>query len=116
MARRSPAAHLCLRVGARYEVAFVPFPARAPMFVIGTGSTLISVTLPEQLEAGHVDFARQLAAQGVGVRGGGRAPVPGPAAAAGHSGPLPADARRRSRCWVPGRSGRTWCRCPAGRR
>jgi hypothetical protein len=33
------------------------------MFVIGTGSTLISVTLPEQLEAGHVDFARQLASQ-----------------------------------------------------
>ena len=63
MARRNPAAHLCLRVGARYEVAFVPFPARAPMFVIGTGSTLISVTLPEQLEAGHVDFARQLAAK-----------------------------------------------------
>ena len=61
MARRNPAAHLCLRVGARYEVAFVPFPpARC---VIGTGSTLISVTLPEQLEAGHVDFARQLAAQ-----------------------------------------------------
>jgi len=62
-ARRNPAAHLCLRVGSRYEVAFVPFPRRAPMFVIGTGSTLISVTLPEQLEAGHVDFARQLAAQ-----------------------------------------------------
>ena len=62
-ARRTPAAHMCLRVGARYEVAFVPFPARAPMFVIGAGSTLISVTLPEQLEAGHVDFARQLAAQ-----------------------------------------------------
>ena len=61
--RRTPAAHLCLRVGARYEVAFVPFPRRAPMFVIGTGSTLISVTLPEQLEAGHVDFARQLAAK-----------------------------------------------------
>jgi hypothetical protein len=43
MARRTPAAHLCLRVGRRYEVAFVPFPARAPMLVIGTGSTLISV-------------------------------------------------------------------------
>jgi hypothetical protein len=62
-ARRNPAAHLCLRVGARYEVAFVPFPRRAPMFVIGTGAALISVTLPEQLEAGHVDFARQLAGQ-----------------------------------------------------
>ena len=63
MARRSPAAHLCLRVGSRYEVAFVPFPARAPMLVIGTGSALVSFTLPEQLEAGHVDFARQLAAK-----------------------------------------------------
>ena len=63
MARRTPAAHLCLRVGAPYEVAFVPFPAKAPMLVIGTGSTLISVTLPEQLEARHVDFARQLAAK-----------------------------------------------------
>ena len=62
-ARRTRAAHLCLRVGARYEVAFVPFPRRAPMFVIGTGAALISVTLPEQLEAGHVDFARQLASQ-----------------------------------------------------
>jgi hypothetical protein len=62
-ARRAPAAHLCLRVGSRHEVAFVPFPAKAPMFVIGAGSTLVSLTLPEQLEAGHVDFARQLAAQ-----------------------------------------------------
>ena len=62
-ARRTPAAHLCLRVGARHKVAFVPFPARAPMFVIGAGSTLISLTLPEQIEAGHVDFARQLASQ-----------------------------------------------------
>jgi hypothetical protein len=60
---RVPAAHLCLRVGARHEVAFVPFPVRAPMFVIGAGSTLVSFTLPDQLEAGHVDFARQLAAQ-----------------------------------------------------
>ena len=38
-------------------------PGRAPMLVIGTGSALISFTLPEQLAAGHVDFARQLAAQ-----------------------------------------------------
>jgi hypothetical protein len=33
------------------------------MFVIGAGSTLISLTLPEHLDAGHVDFARQLAAK-----------------------------------------------------
>ncbi len=62
-ARRGPAAHLCLRVGARYNVEFVPFPAKAPMLVIGAGSTLISLTLPQQVEAGHVDFARQLAAK-----------------------------------------------------
>ena len=60
---RVPAAHVCLRVGSRHEVAFVPFPAKAPMFVIGAAGTLVSFTLPEHLEAGHVDFARQLAAK-----------------------------------------------------
>ena len=62
-APRPPAAHVCLRVGSRHTVAFVPFPAKAPMFVIGAGSTLVSFTLPEHLDAGHVDFARQLAAK-----------------------------------------------------
>src|SRR5467141_1365856 len=62
-ARRPPAAHLCLRVGSRHEVAFVPYPRRAPTFVIGAGGTVVSITLPEQIEAGHVDFARQLAAK-----------------------------------------------------
>jgi hypothetical protein len=62
-AARGPAAFLRLRIGSRHEVAFVPFPARAPMFVIGAGGTVISLTLPERIEAGHVDFARQLAAQ-----------------------------------------------------
>ena len=62
-ARRPPAAHLCLRVSARHEVAFVPFPAKAPMFVIGAAGTLVSFTLPEHLDAAHVDFARQLAAK-----------------------------------------------------
>jgi hypothetical protein len=62
-ARRGPAAYLRLRVGSRHEVAFLPFPARAPMFVISAGGTVVSFTLPEQIEAGHVDFARQLAAK-----------------------------------------------------
>jgi hypothetical protein len=62
-ARRAPAAHLCLRVGSRHQVEFVPFPARAPLFVIAAGGALVSLTLPEQVEAGHVDFARQLAAK-----------------------------------------------------
>ena len=62
-ARRAPAAYLRLRVGSRHEVEFVPFPAKAPMFVIGAAGTVVSFTLPEQIEAGHVDFARQLAAK-----------------------------------------------------
>ena len=62
-ARRAPAAHVCLRVGSRHTVAFVPFPAKAPMFVIGAAGTLVSFTLPEHLDAAHVDFARQLAAK-----------------------------------------------------
>ena len=62
-APRPPAAHVCLRVGSRHQVAFVPFPAKAPMFVIGAAGTVVSFTLPEQIEAGHVDFARQLAAK-----------------------------------------------------
>jgi hypothetical protein len=62
-ARRAPAAHLCLRVGSRHQVSFVPFPARAPLFTIGAAGTLVSFTLPEHLDAGHVDFARQLAAK-----------------------------------------------------
>ena len=62
-APRPPAAHLCLRVGSRHAVAFVPFPAKAPMFVIGAASTLVTLTLPEHLDAGHVDFARQFASQ-----------------------------------------------------
>ena len=62
-ARRGPAAYLRLRVGSRHEVTFVPFPGRPPMFTIGTAGTVVSFTLPEQIEAGHVDFARQLAAK-----------------------------------------------------
>ena len=33
------------------------------MFVIGAAGTVVSFMLPEQIEAGHVDFARQLAAK-----------------------------------------------------
>jgi hypothetical protein len=61
--RANPVAHLCVRVGSRHQVAFVPFPRRAPMFVIAAGSTQVSLTMPDQLDAGHVEFARQLAGQ-----------------------------------------------------
>jgi len=64
MARRvAPAAQVCLRVGGRHEVAFVPFPNRAPLFVLGAGGARVSVTLPDELNAGHVEFARRLACQ-----------------------------------------------------
>jgi hypothetical protein len=33
------------------------------MFTIGAAGTLVSLTLPEHVDAGHVDFARQLAAK-----------------------------------------------------
>ena len=95
-ARRGPAAYLRLRVGSRHEVAFVPFPARAPMFVIGAAGTVVSFTLPEQIEAGHVDFARQLAAKAwayavaVERRYRGLPPLPDDA------GPVRADRRGRS--------------------
>jgi hypothetical protein len=62
-ARHTPAAYLRLRIGARHQVEFVPFPGRPPMLTIGAGATVVSFTLPEQIEAGHVDFARQLAAK-----------------------------------------------------
>ena len=61
--RATPAAYLCLRVGSRHQVVFLPFPRRTPMLCISTGSALVSLMLPEHLEPVHVEFARQLAAQ-----------------------------------------------------
>jgi hypothetical protein len=37
-----------VQVGSRHRATFVPFPRRAPLFVIGAGSTLISLTLPDR--------------------------------------------------------------------
>ena len=114
-APRPPAAHVCLRVGSRHQVAFVPFPAKAPMFVIGAGSTQVSFTLPEHLDAGHVDFARQLASQAWAYAVAVERRYRGLPPAAGHAGPVHADPLTLTRCWMS-RSGRTWCRCPAGGR
>lgn len=59
-ARRVPA--LAVPVDARSAVTFWPYPNRAPLLAISAGrSLLVTLTLPEHLEAGHVDFARQLA-------------------------------------------------------
>jgi hypothetical protein len=63
MGRANPATHVSLRVGSRHEVTFVPYPRRSPLFVIAAGSAQVSLTMPDQLDAGHVEFARQLAAR-----------------------------------------------------
>jgi len=61
-ARRVPA--LALPVGPGAGVSFLGYAHRTPLLTITTGrpALLVTLTLPEQLEAGHVDFARQLAA------------------------------------------------------
>jgi hypothetical protein len=62
-ASRVPA--LALPVDARSGVCFRGYQHRTPLLTITTGRPvlLVTLTLPEQLEAGHVEFARQLAAK-----------------------------------------------------
>jgi hypothetical protein len=62
-ARRVPA--LALPVDARAGVSFRGYQNRTPLLTIATShpAVLVTLTLPEHLEAGHVDFARQLACQ-----------------------------------------------------
>jgi hypothetical protein len=61
--RRVPA--LALPVDPRAGVCFRGYTHRTPLLTIATGRPvlLVTLTLPEQLEAGHVEFARQLAAK-----------------------------------------------------
>jgi hypothetical protein len=62
-ARRVPA--LALPVDPRAGVSFRGYEHRTPLLTIATGhpALLVTLTLPEHLEAGHVEFARQLAAR-----------------------------------------------------
>ncbi len=62
-ARRVPA--LAVPVDPRAAVAFRGYEHRTPLLTITTGRPALMVTLalPEHLEAGHVEFARQLACQ-----------------------------------------------------
>ena len=62
-ARRVPA--LALPVDPRAGVSFLGYANRTPLLTIATArpALLVTLTLPEHLEAGHVDFARQLAAK-----------------------------------------------------
>ena len=62
-APRVPA--LVLPVDAKAGVSFRGYEHRTPLLTIAAGRSalLVTLTLPERLEAGHVDFARQLAAK-----------------------------------------------------
>jgi hypothetical protein len=62
-ARRVPA--IALPVDVRAGVCFRGYAHRTPLLTITTGRPvlLVTLTLPERLEAGHVEFARQLAAK-----------------------------------------------------
>ena len=94
-ARRVPA--LALPVDAKAGVTFRGYEHRTPLLTITTGGSalLVTLTLPEQLEAGHVEFARQLACQAwayavaVERRYRGLPTLPGPA------GPAPAGGQTR---------------------
>jgi len=50
-------------VDGRSAVAFESYPARTPLLTITAGRSplLVTLTLPDRLDAGHVRFARDLA-------------------------------------------------------
>ena len=56
---------LALPVDTKAGVTFRGYQNRTPLLTITTGrpALLVTLTLPERIEAGHVDFARQLACQ-----------------------------------------------------
>ena len=55
---------LTVPVDGRSVVALESYPARTPLLTITAGRSplLVTLTLPAQLDAGHVRFARDLAA------------------------------------------------------
>ena len=54
---------LCVPVDARSGAEVLAYRDRAPLLTIRAGrpSLLVTLTVPERIEAGHVEFARQLA-------------------------------------------------------
>jgi hypothetical protein len=54
---------LSLPIDATASAEFKAFRARTPLFTLSAGRLLVTLTLPERLTAGHVEFARGLAAQ-----------------------------------------------------
>jgi hypothetical protein len=59
----SRATSLCVPVDARSGAELHCYPERAPLLTIRAGrpALLVTLTVPERVEAGHVAFARQLA-------------------------------------------------------
>ena len=57
------ATSLCVPVDAKSGAELRCYPQRAPLLTIRVGrpSLLVTLTVPERIEAGHVAFARQLA-------------------------------------------------------
>jgi hypothetical protein len=62
MAARRPTS-LCIPVDTRSAAELRCFPQRAPLLTIRAGhpALLVTLTVPDRVEAGHVAFARQLA-------------------------------------------------------
>jgi hypothetical protein len=57
------ATSLCVPVDAKSAAELRCYPQRAPLLTIRAGrpALLVTLTVPELIEAGHVEFARQLA-------------------------------------------------------
>jgi len=57
------AATVCVPVDARSRAELLSYRDRGPLLTIRAGRPplLVTLTVPEQVTAGHVDFARQLA-------------------------------------------------------
>jgi hypothetical protein len=58
-----PATSLCVPVDGRSGVELLSYRGRTPLLTIRAGrpSLLVTLAIPERIEAGHVEFARQLA-------------------------------------------------------
>ncbi|WP_433466829.1 hypothetical protein [Spirillospora sp. CA-128828] len=54
---------LSLPIDASASVKFKPFRGRTPLFTVSAGRVLVTLTLPERVNAGDVEFARGLAEQ-----------------------------------------------------
>jgi hypothetical protein len=57
------ATSLCVPVDAKSGAELRCYPQRAPLLTIRAGrpALLVTFTVPDQIEAGHVNFARELA-------------------------------------------------------